>query len=132
MVVGLFIIGCFISISMGTSMGTITALAPIALGVSQQTSFPVSICVGAVVCGAMFGDNLSFISDTTIAAVRTQGCKMNVNQTEFLYRTAGSYRDDHHLLPYNTPSELHGRSRRLQLLRSDPLSGGPDRRTDRI
>lgn len=58
-------------------MGTITALAPIALGVSQQTSFPVSICVGAVVCGAMFGDNLSFISDTTIAAVRTQGCKMN-------------------------------------------------------
>lgn len=77
MVVGLFIIGCFISISMGTSMGTITALAPIALGVSQQTSFPVSICVGAVVCGAMFGDNLSFISDTTIAAVRTQGCKMN-------------------------------------------------------
>lgn len=52
MVVGLFIIGCFISISMGTSMGTITALAPIALGVSQQTSFPVSICVGAVVCGA--------------------------------------------------------------------------------
>ena len=77
MVVCLFIIGCFISISMGTSMGTITALAPIALGVSQQTSFPVSICVGAVVCGAMFGDNLSFISDTTIAAVRTQGCKMN-------------------------------------------------------
>ena len=76
MVVGLFIIGCFISISMGTSMGTITALAPIALGVSQQTSFPVSICVGAVVCGAMFGDNLSFISDTTIAACNGQGCPM--------------------------------------------------------
>lgn len=75
-VVGLFIIGCFISVSMGTSMGTITALAPIALGVSEQTSFPLPICIGAVVCGAMFGDNLSMISDTTIAAVRTQGCEM--------------------------------------------------------
>ncbi|MEG0292623.1 MAG: Na+/H+ antiporter NhaC family protein [Anaerovoracaceae bacterium] len=76
MVVGLFLIGCFISISMGTSMGTITALAPIALGVATQTSFPVAVCIGAVVCGAMFGDNLSMISDTTIAAVRTQGCEM--------------------------------------------------------
>lgn len=77
MVVGLFLIGCFISISMGTSMGTITALAPLAAGISQQTGFPIAICIGAVVCGAMFGDNLSMISDTTIAAVRTQGCKMN-------------------------------------------------------
>ena len=76
MVVGLFIIGCFISLSMGTSMGTITALAPIALGVSEQTGFPIAICIGATVCGAMFGDNLSMISDTTIAAVRTQGCEM--------------------------------------------------------
>ena len=76
MVVGLFVIGCFISISMGTSMGTITALAAIALGVSQQTAFPLALCIGAVVCGAMFGDNLSMISDTTIAAVRTQGCEM--------------------------------------------------------
>ena len=76
MVPGLFVIGCFSSLSMGTSMGTITALAPIALGVSQQTGFPLAICIGAVVCGAMFGDNLSMISDTTIAAVRTQGCEM--------------------------------------------------------
>ena len=76
MVPGLFVIGCFISLSMGPSMGTITALAPIALGVSQQTGFPLAICIGAVVCGAMFGDNLSMISDTTIAAVRTQGCEM--------------------------------------------------------
>lgn len=75
-VVGLFLIGCFISISMGTSMGTITALAPIALGVAEETSFPIAVCIGAVVCGAMFGDNLSMISDTTIAAVRTQGCEM--------------------------------------------------------
>ena len=75
-VVGLFIIGCFISISMGTSMGTIAALAPIAVGISEQTGFSVAICIGAVVCGAMFGDNLSMISDTTIAAVKTQGCQM--------------------------------------------------------
>lgn len=75
-VVGLFVIGCFISISMGTSVGTITALAPIAAGVSTETGFPAAICVAAVVCGAMFGDNLSMISDTTIAAVRTQGCEM--------------------------------------------------------
>ena len=76
MVVGLFVIGCFISLSMGTSMGTITTLAPIALAISNQTNFPIAVCIGAVVCGAMFGDNLSVISDTTIAAVRTQGCNM--------------------------------------------------------
>ena len=76
MIVGLFLIGCFVSVSMGTSMGTITALTPIAVGVAQQTGFPITICVGAVVSGAMFGDNLSMISDTTIAAVRTQGCEM--------------------------------------------------------
>ena len=75
-VIGLFIIGCFISISMGTSMGTIAALAPIAVGVSEKTGFAMAICIGAVVSGAMFGDNLSMISDTTIAAVRTQGCQM--------------------------------------------------------
>lgn len=76
MVVGLFVIGCFISLSMGTSVGTVTALAPIALGVATQTGFPVAICAAATVGGAMFGDNLSIISDTTIAAVRTQGCEM--------------------------------------------------------
>lgn len=75
-VAGLFIIACFISVSMGTSMGTIAALAPIASGISEKTGFALSVCIGAVVCGAMFGDNLSMISDTTIAAVRTQGCEM--------------------------------------------------------
>ncbi|OUP03122.1 Na+/H+ antiporter NhaC family protein [Sellimonas sp.] len=75
-VVGLFLIGCFISVSMGTSMGTIAALAPIAMGISEKTGFALPICIGAVVCGAMFGDNLSMISDTTIAAVKTQGCEM--------------------------------------------------------
>ena len=75
-VVGLFIIGCFISVSMGTSMGTIAAMAPIAIGISEKTGFSMAVCIGAVVCGAMFGDNLSMISDTTIAAVKTQGCEM--------------------------------------------------------
>jgi len=57
-------------------MGTIAALAPIAVGISEKTGFAMAICIGAVVCGAMFGDNLSMISDTTIAAVKTQGCEM--------------------------------------------------------
>ncbi|MBQ3090480.1 MAG: Na+/H+ antiporter NhaC family protein [Oscillospiraceae bacterium] len=76
MVAGLFVIGCFISTSMGTSVGTVTALTPIAVGISQKTGFEMALCVGAVMCGAMFGDNLSMISDTTIAAVKTQGCEM--------------------------------------------------------
>lgn len=75
-VAGLFLIGCFVSISMGTSMGTIAALAPIAVEISEKTGFSMAICIGAVMCGAMFGDNLSVISDTTIAAVNTQGCEM--------------------------------------------------------
>ena len=57
-------------------MGTIAALAPIAAGISEKTGFAMSVCIAAVVCGAMFGDNLSMISDTTIAAVKTQGCEM--------------------------------------------------------
>ena len=75
-VAGLFLIACFVSISMGTSVGTISALAPFAVSMSQATGFDVVLCIAAVACGAMFGDNLSMISDTTIAAVRTQGCEM--------------------------------------------------------
>ncbi|MEA5002295.1 MAG: Na+/H+ antiporter NhaC family protein [Christensenella sp.] len=75
-VAGLFVIASFISLSMGTSVGTIAALVPIAVGISLKTGFPGALCVGAVVSGAMFGDNLSMISDTTIAATRTQGCAM--------------------------------------------------------
>lgn len=73
---GVFIICCFISISIGTSVGTIAALAPMALGIAERTGIPVGLALGAVVSGAMFGDNLSMISDTTIAATRTQGCDM--------------------------------------------------------
>ncbi len=76
-VVGIFIICCFISISMGTSVGTITALTPIAVEMSSAANIPLALCVAAVISGSMFGDNLSMISDTTIAATRTQGCKMD-------------------------------------------------------
>ncbi|WP_338394277.1 Na+/H+ antiporter NhaC family protein [Fulvitalea axinellae] len=73
---GVFIIACFISLSVGTSVGTIAALAPMAVGLAEQTGGPTSLALSAVVGGAMFGDNLSMISDTTIAATRTQGCSM--------------------------------------------------------
>jgi Na+/H+ antiporter NhaC len=76
LMVGIFIIACFISLSMGTSMGTIVALAPIGVGISEQSDISLALSMAAVIGGAMFGDNLSFISDTTIAAVRTQGTKM--------------------------------------------------------
>lgn len=76
LIVGLFVISCFISISMGTSVGTIVALAPIGMGIAEQTDVAVALTMGAIVSGAMFGDNLSIISDTTIAAVRTQGTEM--------------------------------------------------------
>lgn len=76
LVPGVFIIASFIALSVGTSMGTIVALVPIAVGISEKTGIAVAIVVGAVVSGAMFGDNLSMISDTTIAATRTQCCEM--------------------------------------------------------
>lgn len=75
-VVILFVVACFVSVSMGTSVGTITLITPIAAAVSQQSGFPLPLCVATVMGGAMFGDNLSFISDTTIAACSTQGCEM--------------------------------------------------------
>ena len=74
---GIFLAACFISISVGTSVGTIVALAPVAIGIAERTGMPGALMLGVVVSGAMFGDNLSFISDTTIVATRTQGCKMS-------------------------------------------------------
>ena len=73
---GMFIAACFISLSMGTSVGTIVALTPVAVGIATQTDINTPFMVAIVVGGAMFGDNLSFISDTTIVATRTQGCNM--------------------------------------------------------
>ena len=73
---GLFIVACLISMAMGTSVGTITVIVPIAAEVSESTGFPLAVIVASVVGGAMFGDNLSVISDTTIAATRTQGVEM--------------------------------------------------------
>ena len=74
---GLFLAACFISISVGTSVGTIVALTPIAAGVAQQTGTSVPLMTAVIVGGSFFGDNLSFISDTTIAATATQGCKLS-------------------------------------------------------
>ena len=76
LVTGLFIIGCFVSVSMGTSVGTIAAIGSIGVAIAEKTGIPTALVLGAVVGGAMFGDNLSMISDTTIVATRTQGCEM--------------------------------------------------------
>lgn len=75
-VIVLFAVSCFVSLAMGTSVGTITLLTPIAVAVSKASGFDMSLCVATVIGGSMFGDNLSFISDTTIAACNGQGCKM--------------------------------------------------------
>ena len=74
---GLFLAACFISLSVGTSVGTIVALTPIAAGVATQTGTPVALMTAVVVGGSLFGDNLSFISDTTIVATSTQGCRLS-------------------------------------------------------
>ena len=74
---GLFLAACFISLSIGTSVGTVVALTPVAVGIAEQTGCTLPLIIAVVVGGAFFGDNLSFISDTTIVATQTQGCKMN-------------------------------------------------------
>ena len=74
---GLFLAACFISLSIGTSVGTIVALTPIAAGIAQQTDASIPLMTAVVVGGSFFGDNLSFISDTTIMATSTQGCKLS-------------------------------------------------------
>ena len=74
---GLFIAACFISISIGTSVGTVVALVPVAAGMAHETGGNVALLTAVIVGGAYFGDNLSFISDTTVVATQTQGCKMS-------------------------------------------------------
>ena len=76
LIAGLFLTACFISLSLGTSVGTVVALAPIAAGINESVPGSLSVGLAAVVGGSMFGDNLSMISDTTIAATRTQGVEM--------------------------------------------------------
>lgn len=73
---GIFLASCFISLSIGTSCGTIAALTPLAVGIAQQSGISTPMMIGLVVGGTYFGDNLSFISDTTIVATQTQGCSM--------------------------------------------------------
>lgn len=72
----LFVVSAFVSTAMGTSVGTITLITPIAVAVANSSGFDMALCIGSVVGGSMFGDNLSFISDTTIAACNGQGCEM--------------------------------------------------------
>ena len=74
---GVFLAACFVSISIGTSVGTVVALVPVATGLAAKTGIDLPVLVAAAVGGSFFGDNLSFISDTTIAATRSQGCRMN-------------------------------------------------------
>lgn len=74
---GLFLAACFISLSIGTSVGTIVALVPIAAGIASSTHYNIPLTTAVIVGGAYFGDNLSFISDTTVMATKTQGCKMS-------------------------------------------------------
>ncbi|WP_028115983.1 Na+/H+ antiporter NhaC family protein [Ferrimonas senticii] len=82
---GIFVISAFISTAMGTSMGTIAAVAPVALGIAEQAGFDYALMAGVVLSGAIFGDNLSIISDTTIAATRTQGAQMKDKFRENLW-----------------------------------------------
>ena len=77
LIAGLFVAACFISLSIGTSVGTIVALTPIAAGIAAQTGTSLPMMTAVIVGGSFFGDNLSFISDTTIAATQTQGCKLS-------------------------------------------------------
>ena len=84
-VCALFLVSCFVSTAMGTSVGTITLITPIAVAIATTSGFSTALCVGTVMGGAMFGDNLSFVSDTTIAACNGQGCAMKDKfRTNFL------------------------------------------------
>ncbi len=74
---GIFLAACFVSLSVGTSVGTVVALTPVAVGLAEKAGIDTALMVGVVVSGSFFGDNLSFISDTTIAATQTQGCRMS-------------------------------------------------------
>lgn len=74
---GMFLAACFISLSIGTSVGTIAALTPIAVGLAQETGTDLAMMTAIIVGGSLFGDNLSFISDTTIIATQTQGCRLS-------------------------------------------------------
>ena len=107
----LFVVACFVAVAMGTSVGTITLLTPIAVAVSKASGFDMAFCVASVMGGAMFGDNLSFISDTTIAACNGQGCQMKDKfRGKFLDRISGSccYTDLILILSFQT--EIQGKS----------------------
>lgn len=126
----LFVVACFVSTSMGTSVGTITLIVPIAAAVSETSGFSLALCVASVIGGAMFGDNLSFISDTTIAACNGQGCAMKDKFRENFgialpaaHRFPGTYPG--RFLPSGSGSCHH---KTIQPDSADPLSSGISRR----
>lgn len=126
----LFVVACFVSTSMGTSVGTITLIVPIATAVSETSGFSLALCVASVIGGAMFGDNLSFISDTTIAACNGQGCAMKDKFRENFgialpaaHRFPGTYPG--RFLPSGSGSCHH---KTIQPDSADPLSSGISRR----
>ena len=128
----LFVVACFVSTSMGTSVGTITLIVPIAAAVSETSGFSLALCVASVIGGAMFGDNLSFISDTTIAACNGQGCAMKDKFRENfgIALPAASCRvvsgiSSPRLIPSGSGSCHH---KTIQPGSADPLSSGVGRR----
>ena len=130
----LFVVACFVSTAMGTSVGTITLLTPIAAAVSQTSGFSLALCVASVMGGSMFGDNLSFISDTTIAACNGQGCEMKEKFREkFLDRTSGGNRiagsDPDQFFPGR---DRNGGYARIQSDADHSVCAGADRRDRRV
>lgn len=102
---GIFIAACFISLSIGTSVGTIVALTPVAVGLAEKTGIDLPYMVAVVVGGSFFGDNLSFISDTTIASTKTQDCVMRDKfKVNFMIVVPGStHRTGHLHIPRTVP-----------------------------
>ena len=125
----LFVVACFVSTSMGTSVGTITLIVPIATAVSETSGFSLALCVASVIGGAMFGDNLSFISDTTIAACNGRGCAMKDKFREnFGIALPAAIASRH--LSWSFPSiGIRGcHHKTIQPDSADPLSSGISRR----
>lgn len=111
LVAGIFIISAFMGTATGTSVGTVSAIIPIAVGVGEKVGLSLPLVVGACVGGALFGDNLSMISDTTIAATRTQGCEMRDKFRVNFLIPARSH-PDHHRAAGDWTAWYHHRDRR--------------------
>ena len=132
-VIVLFVVSCFVSLAMGTSVGTITLIVPIGIAVSRASGFSTPLCIATVMGGAMFGDNLSFISDTTIAACNGQGCKMTDKFKEnfFIALPGSSCQSGHHLHVICKELQWWLCSGRISSDTDDSLYSGTGRRNHR-